>query len=161
MKTIPLGNSDLVVLVDDEDYERVGQFNWTLLNKQKPHHPDYAYRRIWDKEKKKSGQNVLMHRFIMGSKKGEMLDHSDRNGLNNQKSNLRPTTQTLNNANQGKHENSVSPYKGVCWHKQEGKWYARCNRKSLGLFEVEIDAALAYDTAARNLWGEFAKVNFP
>lgn len=62
-------------------------------------------------------------------------------------------------------EPTTSRYKGVCWLEREGKWQAQIRvddvPRRLGLFDDEIDAANAYDEAARQVWGEEARVNFP
>lgn len=62
-------------------------------------------------------------------------------------------------------EPTSSAYKGVCWIEREGKWQAQIRvgekPRKLGLFDDELSAALAYDEAARELWGVEARVNFP
>jgi hypothetical protein len=58
-----------------------------------------------------------------------------------------------------------SQFKGVSWHKRGGKWMAMITRdgkvRYLGLHAREEDAARAYDCAARDLFGEHARLNFP
>jgi hypothetical protein len=63
-----------------------------------------------------------------------------------------------------KRNNTSSSFKGVCWDKNHNRWVAyidNAGRKNLGSFEDEVQAALAYDRAAKLQFGEFAKVNFP
>ncbi|MFI4882163.1 MAG: hypothetical protein ACIAQU_06215, partial [Phycisphaerales bacterium JB064] len=59
---------------------------------------------------------------------------------------------------------TTSRYKGVCWDEDRGKWLAQISKegvhKHLGRFDDEIDAADAYDNAARELFGEHAFLNF-
>ena len=59
----------------------------------------------------------------------------------------------------------MSRFKGVHFNKRKGLWAARIQANSvghsLGYHFREDDAALAYDEAARRLFGEFARVNFP
>lgn len=110
-----------------------------------------------------------MHHEVFGVK--IQLDHIDGNGCNNQLENLREAVQLENNRNMRKQEGCSSKYKGVSWHKREGKWCARIaagellpngyhKRIWLGYFEDEIEAAKAYDRAAIKYFGEFAKLNF-
>ena len=60
-------------------------------------------------------------------------------------------------------QTGTSRFKGVCWHKKAGKWQAKIQhnfvRIRLGLFSSEEDAARAYNRKAKELFGEFAKLN--
>src|SRR2546425_1516194 len=93
------------------------------------------------------------------------VDHEDRDGLNNRRYNLRVATHDDNQRNRScqKRNNRTSQYKGVCLEK--GKWRVRIrvNGKNIeiGRFDSELQAALAYDKAAREHYGEFACCNFP
>jgi hypothetical protein len=116
---------------------------------------------------------VSMHILITGIHAG--IDHADGNGLNNQRSNLRPTGQPLNMANRHpsltyKGKPTSSRFKGVTWSvpapgNGRPKWVAQIRVggqiRKLGRFTAEEDAALAYDAAALAAWGEFALLNFP
>ena len=146
-------------LVDDIDFDRVSQFSW-YANKRK--HTYYAQRIIY----LSGGQHTLfLHRFILNLKlyDGKQADHIDGDGLNNQRSNLRKCTLHQNRLNR-RPQSGVSKYKGVNWHRVSQKWRAKIkkNRKDyyLGLFSNEIDAAKAYDRKAKELHGEFARLNF-
>jgi hypothetical protein len=112
---------------------------------------------------------LLMHRAVMNAKKGELVDHKDGNGLNNQKSNLRLCTNRQNLANSQK-ARGKSRFKGVYWNTARGKWQAQIGAgfrngklavEYLGRFENEEEAARAYDRRAFELHGEFAVLNFP
>ena len=155
MREITITNSDLKVIVDDEDYERISMFSWRL---------SINYARRWFRSNGKLA-SVLMHRQIMGEQ-NPMYDHRDGNGLNNQKENLRPCTGTQNNGNRriNKMPYHSSKYKGVCFHIRKKKWHAGVkfnnHRFHLGTFDNELDAAKAYDRKAEELFGEFANVNF-
>jgi len=87
----------------------------------------------------------------------------EQNGIKNKRSNLRTCTSTQNTANQRKRKGS-SNFKGVSWYKREQKWRAGIGYKGkdfhLGYFNDELEAAKAYDKAAKDLWGEFANLNF-
>ena len=89
-------------------------------------------------------------------------DHRDGCGLNNQRHNLRTATRTQNNQNR-KSLNGSSRFTGVCKNNRDGKWkaYICVNKKRnhLGYFSSECDAAQAYNFAAIDAFGEFARLN--
>jgi len=151
MKQIPLTNSHRVALVDDEDYERVRRYNWNL-------HPQ-GYAQAWV-----GTRTVKLHQFLMGYRPGYTIDHENRDGLDCRRLNLRWATPTQQNANRAGW-GVTSEYIGVCWHRASGKWQAKIRYKGRDVFReyftVEEDAARARDRAAINLFGEFAKTNFP
>jgi len=89
--------------------------------------------------------------------------HINGCGLDNRKANLRPVTHAQNHQNRRKISGTTSRYKGVSWYKRRNRWHAtiQINRKTkdLGYFEKEEDAAHAYDEAAKEAVGEFARLN--
>lgn len=106
----------------------------------------------------------LLHRWITGETR--KIDHRDRDGLNNCRSNLRVYASGQNQANTTKYRGSFSSvYKGVSWDKVRGQWRASANvsgkATNLGRFNYAHEAALEYDRAALKEWGEFALLNFP
>ncbi|MBE3116907.1 hypothetical protein IMZ68_06850 [Candidatus Bathyarchaeota archaeon] len=153
-KTISLSQGQ-VALVDDADFEWLSQWKWCADHQ---HNSVYAiragsYRKI-----------IYMHRLIMDAKPGQMIDHRNNNGLDNQRGNLRHCTNMQNARNSIKKKKGSSRFKGVCWKKSNRNWTAqiRLRYKSfhIGSFASEIDAARAYDVKAKELFGEFAKTNF-
>jgi hypothetical protein len=116
-------------------------------------------------------QMVLLHRVIVERmlnrplRSGEEVDHRDGDGLNNRRANLRACSHGENMFNQRKARTNTSGYKGVYWHRVGGKWAAAIQvngrKRHLGLFYSKDVAARAYDRAARELFGEFARLNFP
>lgn len=160
MKTIPL-TQGRVAVVDDKDYERLSQWRWFARRERCGNW--YAARSV-----QLGGGRVeclLMHRIILGAEPGQVIDHVDGDGLNNQRSNLRFATPTTNQWNRKSNRNSSSAYKGVSWHKGTSKWAVeiRINgrRQHLGYFSDEKEAAHAYDRVSRKHHGEFARLNFP
>lgn len=159
-KEIPLTRG-YVALVDDEDCEWVISKKWSVCIPNA--HNKYAHHKKWV-----GGRSVgiLMHRVIAGaSGRGFIVDHIDGNGLNNCKENLRICTGAENNINRRKHKVMTSLYKGVFWAKSTSGWAAMVGingkRIWLGTFKTQEEAAAAYDLAAQNIHGRFAKLNFP
>lgn len=150
------------VLIDASDFELVGKNAWSVLH---GHNGKlYAYRI--------SGQTnaIYMHRLIAETPTGLETDHINGNGLDNRRANLRHATASQNRANLWKPRRPdgsphTSIYKGVTLEKRYGHWVAKikvagkCRR--IGDFDTQEEAARAYDAAAFEAWGEFARLNFP
>lgn len=164
MKRIPLTKGQFT-LVNDEDFEELSNHRW-YASFNKTSRTYYAVR--WAYPNKRNS-TIRMSRQIMGVTDPKIqVDHIDHNGLNNQRNNLRICNGRQNNCNQRKQSNCSSKFKGVCWHKRLNKWTSRVINETgekkyihLGYFENEIDAAKAYDEAAKIHYGVFAKLNFP
>lgn len=158
MKEIPLTRG-FVALVDDEDFEELARHRW-CVRIFKPQ-SIYAGRAITTPDGPRRQQQVLMHRVILGDPPAA-VSHIDGDGLNNQRSNLRVATAAQVQYSKRPLGRS-SKYKGV-WT-QYGAWKARVRQNGvpnyLGTFRTEAEAALAYDRAAREHFGEFARLNFP
>jgi hypothetical protein len=159
MKEIQLTQGK-VAIVDDEDYEKVNQFKWYAG---KIDNTFYAMTSVLINGKHKT---LYMHQFIMGDNLLKLhIDHKDGDGLHNWKLNLRSCTNRENRRNAKKRKSSSSIYKGVSLNKSLGKWIASIHAEDgsihLGVFEIERDAALAYDISAVKYHGEFAGLNFP
>lgn len=158
-KQIPLSQG-LFATVDDDDYEYLAQFKWYATRLR---NVCYAVRHS-PKVKGKQFPLIKMHRVVANAPDGLSIDHINGDGLDNRKINLRVCTTVENGRNRGKQKDNTSGYKGVTWHKRHKKWYAQIKADGrnhfLGHFYDPIDAALAYDKAARELHGEFAKTNF-
>ena len=153
MKEIKLTRGK-VALVDDADFEQLSRFKWSAHESSGRF---YAVR--YD-----PAGNVKMHRQILQAPQSIPVDHRDGDGLNNQRSNLRLASASLNIANERTRPHS-SQFRGVSWNKKRNRWVAiighRYRLHYLGSYAIEEDAARAYDAEALKRFGEFARLNFP
>lgn len=150
---VPLTQGKAAV-IDDEDAARVLAYKWSA----------YTSRGKWYARRSISGadgkpRHLQLHRFIASAPQGTGVDHVDGDGLNNRRSNLRLSSHAQNGANQRRPKNNTSGYKGV--HRAEGRWAAKVGSTYLGVYATPEEAARAYDTAAREIYGDFARLNFP
>lgn len=123
-------------IVDDIDFEWLNKFNWHL------HSDGYAYSWMGSKKNKKS----LMHRLILHSIKGQIVDHINMNRLDNQRSNLRLCTVSQNVFHSKLFSHNRSGFKGVSWFKPV----------NLGYFKNMIDAIESRKLAEIKYFGVFA-----
>jgi hypothetical protein len=146
-------------LVDPQDFYWLNNFDWFTERNRTSF---YAAR--FNNDLPEGPTIVSMHRQIMNFPQGLLVDHRNLDGLDNQRSNLRIATYSENNCNRPKRKNTSSRFVGVCFEKRCKRWMAYIamnrKRKHIGYFDSEIDAARAYDAAARKYHGEFARLNF-
>ena len=151
-----------ITIVDDCDYEELNQWKW-YLNKD-----GYVWRSY---KKDNSWKQIRIHREILGLTDTKVFtDHINHDKLDNRRENLRACTNQENQRNSKKQQKNIygkkcsSKYKGVCWKKSRNKWVAfiKIDNKliNLGTFISEIEAAKTYDTKAKELFKEFACINF-
>ena len=160
MKEIKLTQGK-VALVDDEDYDWLRQWKWQAHKSRYNYYVDVS---VYDSEGKQS--TLKMASLIMPPQEGYVVDHIDGDTLNNQKSNLRICTPSQNCANRKRKgiRKYTSRFKGVFYHKWHKRWVAMVCKNHIKVyykyFKTELDAAKAYDKAAKMIHGEFANLNF-
>lgn len=152
MWRIRLINDRGFALIDDCDKDLVRDFRWRVhLNRGVP---SYA-------KTHQNGKTISMHRFLMGPGPGLQVDHINRNGFDNRRCNMRLCTKDENGRNSRSHSDALSQYKGVTRTRSSiYPWEAVVRGKHLGRFRTEIEAARAYDDAARHEYGDYASLNF-
>tara|TARA_R110001632_G_scaffold176038_1_gene295733 strand:- start:67 stop:618 length:552 start_codon:yes stop_codon:yes gene_type:complete len=107
-------------------------------------------------------RKLLAHRlawFIYCGELPNIIDHLDRDPLNNKITNLRLCTQQQNQFNTSKRVDNTSGFKGVDWYKRDKKWRARIKqngkRITLGCFDCPKKASEVYENKAKELFGAF------
>jgi hypothetical protein len=143
-----------VALIDEADAEMVSVCNWYASFN--GHHP-YPYVKG---KLPRAKSPCRLHRYILGFPDG-IVDHIDGDTLNNRRMNLRVVDPTMSNANTGIRRDSLNAFKGIRRNGNKFAAHIRCNgvRKYLGIFPTPIEAALAYDAAAIEAFGPFARTN--
>lgn len=160
MVEVPLKNGNgRIALIDDQDAERVLALTWR-----------YYFNRSTKSAYVIAKRCLLLHRFILEAETGTNIDHRDGDRLNCQRSNLRAATQSQNLQNTRlRTKGTVTGFKGVSHipnrkgtpnrYTAKIRWQGK--RLQLGWFRTAEEAAYAYDARARELFGEFACLNFP
>lgn len=145
-----------LLIIDSIDHALLDQYGWCLDKRDNTCYVKRIGR----------GSTIHIHRLIMerilarNLLRTELVDHKNRNGLDNRRSNLRLVTHSQNMKNRKLQVNNSSGYRGVFWRKDAKKWQAQIKVegrfKSLGTFTEIEDAALAYKEAAQKYYGEYA-----
>jgi len=163
MGQIPLSRG-YSTIVDDEDEMWLDWKKWFAIE-------EPTYKKVYVvryKQKNKIRQMISMPHKILKRYGYKIpirytVDHKNSDSLDNRKSNLRICTMAQNNLNKSKRIIRTSKYKGLCHNKRHNRWiaYITLNRKTyhLGYFDDEIEAAKAYNEKAKELHGEFARLN--
>ena len=142
-------------VVDPADEARVTPWTWSL------HSDGYAFRRTQSSARRSI---VYLHRYLLEPAATQLVDHINGDRLDNTRNNLRLATPSQNCANSANRPRR-SGFRGVYPHKPTGRWLAQISIdgrvRHLGIFDTAEEAAVAYDHAARDQWGAFARPNHP
>lgn len=158
VRRIPLTQGKFA-LVDNVHYAQLAKVKWCAQFTRGNWYAVRALPRVGGKQ-----TMLQMHRVVLQCP--EDVDHRNRNGLDNQRKNLRAATIGQNVSNSRKQTGCTSRYRGVSWNRHRNNWTAQITAKALGGtvrlggFRSEYQAAKAYDTAARKVFGQFASPNF-
>lgn len=153
MKKIALTQGKFAT-VDDEDFEWLNQWKWYFAK-------GYAVRQ----RNTLNGQRmVYMHKEVSKPKHGLVADHISTDKLDNRRKNLRNCTKGEDSRNKHILKSNSTGFKGVYFKKQSRKFVAQiafnaCGQKHLGYFDTAREAGAAYAEAAKELHGEFARIN--
>jgi hypothetical protein len=151
------------IIVDLDIIEKLKHMVFTIAHQSKGNHDYLAVRVRYPEERR----YMALPRYVLGEiPRGMYVDHINRNSLDNRRVNLRLATPGQNSANIGPRKTAYrsSQYKGV--HVTDvGTWTAKISYQGkiarLGTYAIEKDAAMAYDMAALEIYGEFAALTFP
>lgn len=137
------------VLIDTDKVPVLREYSWCVSGN------GYVMSRSGNKA-------TILHRFLTGAKKGEYVDHINGNPLDNRLSNLRVCKKQENEFNQKIRIDNTSGYRGVCRGKR-GRYRAYITKDGkqrwLGQYATPEAAAIAYNQKAKELFGEFARLN--
>jgi len=139
-------------IVDENRWHELSQYSWTKTGK-------YYYSALIN------GKSVRLNRYLINAKKGEIADHINNNGNDlsvNTIDNLRINDNIGNAHNKTKNKNASSKFYGVSYSKFANNWRPSIQKNIkyyLGCYKLEIQAAIAYNIKAKELYGEFANLN--
>jgi len=139
-------NPDAFVIIDIEDAKNVCLYRW------------YVTDRGYVRTTLSGGLKIELHRFLTNPEEGKVVDHIDRNKLNNSKANLRIVTPGENGQNQPLRPNRTTKYRGV--HLKNGKYIVRVNDVYVGSFDAPMIAAMQHDRYVINKGLHMVELNF-
>lgn len=146
-----------VTWVSCEDYPFLSTLSWSPTFSL---HTIYAKTAVPDSSKKRRQTFIQLHRVVLPN--ASQIDHLDRNGLHNWRQNLRASTGTQNRANTRALSSLGKGVRRVTGSKRfQAQLKVSGKNLYLGCFDTTEEAALAYDRKAREVFGQFARLNFP
>jgi hypothetical protein len=153
-REIPLSKG-FVAIVDDQDFERFGHVKWFVVLTRSNQYAERGNGK---------GGRVKLHRLILDAPPGVLVDHIDGDSLNCTRANLRLCSYTQNNRNRRPNRKCKTGLKGaeaLPYGRYRATIWLGSRRTHLGIFDTDIEAARAYDRAAIEHYGRFARLNYP
>lgn len=142
MRKLKLSDGGFAI-VDDNDYDNLKKWKWRKNN--------HGYVR------RSAANGEYLHRYILQAPDNKLVDHINRNPLDNRRENLRPVTASENNINQRLKVNNKSGFRGVCWHKAANKWAVEIkfnnSKTHVGIYKTIEEAIGARLTAELEHFG--------
>ncbi len=139
---------DVKVAIDLEDINLIYSYTWSLSGDKRP-------------ESRSTGELISLSRLLLPKKENLVVDHIDRNPLNNRRSNLRYITHSKNIFNRNLLKNNKSGYPGISWSKLHNKWTCKIEFQKkvmhLGLFEDKEEAIKVRQAAEIKHFGEVSQ----
>lgn len=155
-KKIPLTKGKFAT-VDEEDYPYLSRFTWQAAVYKN------QYRAVRTIGKDGKDISLPMECFLITNRKGFIYSHINGDTLDNRKENLTTISQPHKLQKAKKRTETTSKYKGVYWDKRGKRWAVSINKNNkkyhIGYFKIEVEAALAYNEKAKELYGEMAYQN--
>lgn len=158
------GKEKTRAIIDIKNIDKIKKYKWYAL-KRKNHFIVCTNipRKNCNLTRKKSFEYLANIIMDFNSSHYRMIDHIDRNSLNNRESNFRICSQSQNLQNRKAPSNNTSGFKGVSWNKKDKRWRAEiCSNKKrriLGHFKDKNEAVVAYNKAALKYHNDFACLN--
>lgn len=146
-------------IIDEDDYDRVMRMNWA------PQPSGLSVYAVTKSLRYIPKHHQRLHAYIIKAEHGQIVDHINGDTLDNRKANLRIVTaaENVRNSRRPTFVGKTSKFKGVTWHSGRERWLAKIAFEGvtspLGVFSHEEDAARAYDRAAIELFGQYARTN--
>lgn len=151
-----------VTVIDAKDLELVQGFSWVASRTKSAR----GFCAVANSQGTAASKQIRLHRMLLNASPDVEVDHRNHDTLDNRRDNLRAATRLQNSRNVRKRQQTrpcTSIHKGVCWDSRKQKWMSRIyvngRHRFLGYFDLDTDAAQAYDVAAAEMFGEFAHTN--